>query len=94
MRTQSEITSCKFGAAKVPVSMASSVFQTFVVIEFLLHNSYPVVCSVVLCQAGSLFSVPALLFFDTLKDSEGHFNNTKKKFAVESACATYVRTVD
>lgn len=56
--------------------MASFVFQTFVVIEFLLHNSYPVVCSRVLCQAGSLFffSLPVLLFFDTLKDSRDFFN--------------------
>lgn len=55
------------------MSMASFVFQTFVVIEFLLHNSYPVVCSVVLCQAGSLFFLPVLLFFDTLKDSDDSF---------------------
>lgn len=83
MRTQSEITSCKFGAAKVPVS--SFVFQTFVVIEFLLHNSFPVVCSRVLCQARSVFSLPVLLFFDTLKKKSENLFNKKESLRL-SAC--------
>ena len=54
-------------------------FSNICVIEFLLHNSYPVVCSGVLCQAGSLFFLPVLLFFDTFKGSDYFFNKKKKK---------------
>lgn len=38
--------------------MASFVFPTFVVIEFLLHNSYPVV---LLCQDGFFVFSPSLI---------------------------------
>lgn len=61
MRTQSEIISCEFGTTKVPVSISSFVFQTFVLIEFLLHNSYPVVCSGVLRQPRTLVFSPSFI---------------------------------
>lgn len=61
MRTQSEIISCTFGTANVPVCISSFVLETFVLIEFLLHNSYPVVCSCVLCQTGTLVFSPSFI---------------------------------
>lgn len=36
------------------MSISSFVFQAFVLIEFLLRNPYPVVCSRLLCQTGIL----------------------------------------
>lgn len=106
---QSEIISCEFGTAKVPVSISSFVFQTFVVIEFLLHNSYPVVCSWVLCQTGTLvFSHSFIVLWRTQRT----FSAKKKvcvrvcgcvcvpicvwlcMFQCEAAWVTFVRIVE
>lgn len=81
IRTQSEIISWEFGTVKVPVSISSFVFQAFVLIEFLLRNPYPVVCSRLLCQTG------ILVFFSSSFIVLWHTLSGKKKQKRKTVCA-------
>lgn len=60
------------------MSISSFVFQAFVLIEFLLRNPYPVVCSRLLCQTGILVFF-LFLFYCSLTHS---FRKKKKRKTV------------
>lgn len=61
--------------------------KTFILIEFLLHNSYPVVRSWVLCQTGTRVFFFLSLFYCSLAHSKSPFQRGKKKKKKACGCA-------